>query len=90
VTALLSNQMPEEPSLREAFVKDMFLSKGISPKDVDELDLMLLNNLLEIESQKYVVAKARKQHEDAVRRMENGRTINQGQSNFRHQRTTKP
>jgi hypothetical protein len=81
--ALMSGNLPEEPSLHEAFIKEIFLRKGIKPQDVDELDIELINNLMEITVQRKNVEEIKKVQQDSLRRLQNG-TNNQGETSIRH------
>ena len=83
----MGNQMPEEPDLQEAFIKSDFLSKGIKPQDVDELDVGLINNLREIQVQKVNVKEIKDNQRKVMEANSHGRTTNQSPFSSRYEQS---
>jgi uncharacterized protein YneF (UPF0154 family) len=81
----MSNKLPEEPSLNEAFIKYIFLKKGIKPQDVDELEIELINNITEIDNQIKNVAEIKRAQKEFHKALNYGRTTNQGEISPRYE-----
>ena len=76
----MSNKFPSEPSIKEAFIKEMFLAKGIKPQDVDDLEIGLINNMIEISSSRVEVENIKHAQKESLRNLQNGTTTNQSET----------
>ena len=82
----MSNKLPEEPDLKEAFIKEMFLGKGIKPQDVDDLEIGLINDMIEIRNSRIEVKKIKDAQQESMRNLQYGRTTNQSETRPGYQR----
>ena len=76
----MSNIFPSEPSIKEAFIKEMFLTKGIKPQDVDDLEIELINNMIEIKNSRIEVNNIKYAQKESIRNLQNGNTSNKSET----------
>ena len=83
---ILSNKFPDNPELKEAFIKHWFLTKNVSPDVVDNLPLQLISDIIEIDSLKSQLSDMKNLQNQDVQRMKNG-TTNTSKVSPRHKRS---
>ena len=84
---IMSNKFPEEPGLKEAFIKHWFLLRGVVPREVDKLSLQLISDLVEIDTLKTQLADVKNIQKDNIERMKDNGTTNTSKARPGHKRT---